>query len=391
MPTLNIAINVDGKPAKRVYVEHTWEVLGIRGSLGLYMTDNNGRVRDNGGNAGIDSSKDEAHIRILGQNSVARILNGKFPLMIFPIWVDKKVRDGVTINLNTAADKVDHFRILNLAMQNYEEVHRRFPPFSSLPNVDFPLGRQRTLQATKGQTERIGIVFPDNLFSDNPSDALAFCEPKSLTTGYPLIHLKDRNQSQPMFDKLFGTNGMSPTVIAGEFSHALHFSLLDSTARGAVEVNYVKFLLSEWLADRKPIHKMGKHTTALVAYIEAIDHFSLRLSLFVARFGNFRVDLPRDFVLAELKDTAPYWLAGSPQVGQLTGDNMRPLFTTSDDEGAIYGAIFLDFARRTTPATAVWAYFQSHALNFRQYQSWIHAHMPQHTAAIDAVAVTWSL
>ncbi|KAL4744757.1 hypothetical protein BDW72DRAFT_199281 [Aspergillus terricola var. indicus] len=311
MPTLQVAIEAAGDPVKRVYVEHIWKIPGtpISGPLGLYMTDDQGRVRDQDGNLGIDSfGTHQADIRILGQNSVARIVEGHGALLVTPVWVDCVIHNGSVINLNDPkAEKADHFRILNLAIKNYDEVHRSFPPFSR--NGDFPLGRQNTLQATKDQARRIEIVFPDNL-----PQRLAFCEPISMATSYSLIHLKGRQQN---FDnRLFGDAGERPTLIPSEFSHALHFSLLDGNTRGKAERQYVKFLLSQAARGAGPFHDMGIRTSATVAYIEAMDHFSSRFSEYLClRPGD--PNPTANFAPAELSATPPYWLPGAHQAGRL--------------------------------------------------------------------------
>lgn len=380
MPRLNVTINVNGRPAQRVYVEHI--VFGV--PIGLYMTDDQGRIRDNAGDLGIDSLTGNSDVRILGQNSVARILNGLVLGAMVPIWVDKPVRNGTTINLNTPGEYVDHFRILNLAIQNYDRVHRQFAPFSSLRNADFPLGKKRNLHDTKEQAKRIEIVFPDSL-----PQPLAFSEPKSLSTGFPLIHVKKNSEDE----RLFGTGGQRPTLIPAELSHALHFSLMTEAARDRITRDYVSFILSNLAGGGAGTHAVGVRTSYMVAYIEAMDHFSTRFSEFLrARISsNTGVALRRDFVTAELTGAGTYWLTGEPQVGVRTGRRMTPNFTGGDDEGAIYGAIFVDFASRVTLATAVGAYYQSRALTFGEYRTWIHNNRPRHTAAIDAVAQTWGL
>jgi hypothetical protein len=57
----------------------------------------------------------------------------------------------------------------------------------------------------------------------------------------------------------------------------------------------------------------------------------------------------------------------------MTANVVSPRFRGSDDdEGAIYGPIFLDFARRTTLTIAVEAHSGSQAISFGQYKSWVH-------------------
>ncbi|KAL4820350.1 hypothetical protein BDW67DRAFT_180731 [Aspergillus spinulosporus] len=294
MPTLQVTIQINGDPVKRVYVEHIWRipVTPISGPLGLYMTDDQGRVRDQDGNLGIDSfATDEADIRILGQNSVARIVEGHGALLVTPVWVDFVIRNESVVNLNDPnTEKADHFRILNLALKNYDEDHRDQGPGT--------------------------IVFPDNL-----AQPLVFCEPMSLAIGYPLIHLKGRNQS--FNDRLFGGAGQTPTLIPSEFSHALHFSLLDSNSRGQAERQYAKFLLSQIAGGAGPFHNMGTRTSTTVAYIEAMDHFSSRFSAYL----RLRPEDPNptgNFVSAELSVIPRYWLAGAHQAGKLVGDVVKP-------------------------------------------------------------------
>ncbi|KAL3430422.1 hypothetical protein BDV09DRAFT_199694 [Aspergillus tetrazonus] len=279
-------------------MEDTWDP-DLR-SLGLYMTDGQGRVRDQDGKLGINSSIiHQADIRILNQNSIARIVEGRGALLITPIWVDSVNHNGSVVNLNDPnAEKADHFRILNLALKNYDEVHRRFPPF--IRNGDFPLGKQNTFQATKDQARRIEIVFPDN-----PPQHLAFCEPMSLATGYPLIQLKGRNQD---FDnRLFGDAGAGPTLIPSELSHALHSCLLDGNTRVQAERQYVEFLLSRIASRVGPSHNMGIRTSAAIAYIEAMDHFSSRFSEYL-RLRPGDPNPTANFVSAELSVAPPYWL-----------------------------------------------------------------------------------
>jgi hypothetical protein len=378
MPQINVTIHVRGRAARRVYVEH----LAFGVPIGLYITDDQGRVRDNDGNLGISSLTANADIRILGQNSVARILQGGPAGSSLPLWVDKPCTDGVTHNLNTAGEHEDHFRILNRAVAAYDNVHRQFRPFSGLANPDFPLGRQARLDKTKDQAKRIEIVFPDQL-----PQPLAFSEPKSLSTGFPLIHVKTNAEDE----RLFGTGGQLPTIIPSELSHALHFSQFTDAGRSRITNDYVTFILSNMAGGGPGTHDIGIRTSPLVAFVEAMDHFSSRFSEFVRQGVSTATgaELRKAFFRAEL-DPASYWFTGR-QVGTRTGNVVTPAFTGGDDEGAIYGAIFLDFSRRAGMLTAVNAYYLSGALTFGEYRNWVIANIPQQTAAINAVAQTWGL
>ena len=104
MPTLKVNIEANGQPLRRAYVEHL--VLGVGGTM--YMTDDSGRVRSERGDVGIASFTAHADIRILCQNSVAKVLDGGTIGIPLAINQDKTVRDGDTVDLNTAAEQDDH-------------------------------------------------------------------------------------------------------------------------------------------------------------------------------------------------------------------------------------------------------------------------------------------
>src|ERR1051325_8314101 len=178
MSRLKVTIKVNGNPLRRTYVEH----LVGPAVIGLYMTDNSGRVRDKNGDQGIDSLTSTADIRVLCQNSVARVLAGN--RMNVMVWQDKNVGDVSSVKLNTNSEQDDHYAILNRCLLAYDVVFRQFQVFGDLPHPDFPLGRQSSLNATKDQQKRIELTFP----SQFPLGNLAFTEPACLSTGFPLIH-----------------------------------------------------------------------------------------------------------------------------------------------------------------------------------------------------------
>src|SRR4051794_110561 len=128
MPRLLATVQVFGNPLRRAYVEHI--VFGV--GTNMYMTDDSGRIRDENNNLGVDSLTNNADIRILCQNSVVKVLDGKFPLSPLPIAVnhDFTINNNTIININTTAEQVDHFRILNRCLAHYERVFRQFRPFS---------------------------------------------------------------------------------------------------------------------------------------------------------------------------------------------------------------------------------------------------------------------
>ena len=201
MPTLKVTVQVNGRPLRRAFVEHL--VLGV-GQNEMYMTDDRGRVRNENGDLGINSFTGNADIRILCQNSVVKVLDGNSPGVPLAVNQEKSVVDGSVVNLNTNAEQDDHYAILNRCLLAYDIVFRQFRPFSDAPHPDFPLGRQSSLRATKDRSKRIEVSFPSRF----PLGHLAFSEPKSVATGYPLIHIRSRASD----GRLFGENGRQAHV-----------------------------------------------------------------------------------------------------------------------------------------------------------------------------------
>ena len=66
----------------------------------------------------------------------------------------------------------------------------------------------------------------------------------------------------------------------------------------------------------------------------------------------------------------------------------------SDDEGSVYGCIFVDFARRVGLSTAVNAFLRSAAsgaTTFGEYKTWIRNNAREHLTALEAAQQTWGL
>jgi len=362
MPRLTVTIQVNNEPLKRGYVEHIWRFGPLGVPIQLYMTDDKGEFSFN-------SQTNDADIRILGQNSVARIVEGGGALFVADIWIDKKVENNDVVRLDTRQEKVQQFQILNRALEHYDSVHRKFVPFSHLPDPKFPLGKQSTLQKTKDQARRIEIVYPDNL----PQE-LAFVEPKSFRTSYPLVHLKGPGQGR----------GDGSYPLPHELAHALHFAMLNDDQRGDVELNYIRFLVGDIISGGCGHHGFNIQTTPMVAYIEAFGLFSQRFARYQASSEAQGAALHTAFVQAELQrsDTARIVISNAP---------IQPAFMRDDVEGAVYGAIFVHFASLAGLTTAVEAFYRSQAVTFDQYHSWILANMAPHAAAIRTVKNTWGL
>jgi hypothetical protein len=397
MPRLQVTVQVNGNALRRVYVEHLFFGAGV----GMYMTDDAGRVRDNAGDLGIDSSTPSADIRIWCQNSVARVLDGR----VFNVAVsqDKGIVNGSTVNLNTNAEQDDHYAILNRALLAYDVIFRQFRPFSHLDEPDFPLGRQQRLSDTKDQQKRIEISYP----SQFPLGNLAFVEPRSASTSYPLLHIRNRTTD----GRLFGESGSLPTLIPSEIAHTLHFSRFTTNRRQQIETDYIGWITTDIANGGSGTHAPGVPTSAKVAYIEALDHFALSFAEYIRQvvqggtstritFTNLTPQIRQDFLAREVGGS-PVVSSGLPGGGPIatlnSSGNIVPnpaLVGAGDDEGAIYGCIFLDFARRVGLLSAVNAYFQSAAdgaITFGSYRNWIKDNRPQRLPDLEAAQQTWGL
>lgn len=391
MPTIKVTVHVDGRPLRRAYVEHATS-LGFVSSE-FYLTDNEGRVRDKDGNLGIETMFGSADLRIHCQNTVIRVHDGA--RVMIPVTQDKSgIRDGDVINLNTDAEQHAHYAILNRCLLTYDNIIRRFRPFSGLRNPDFPLGRKSALRATREQPQRLNLSYPSHF----PLASAAFVEPFSLPDGYPLIQIKDRTVD----GRLFGENGAVPTLIPAELSHACHFALLPASVRGKVSGDYLGWIALDTANGGDGRHRIGKRTSPMVAYVEAFDHFVHRLAEFI------RVTLQRStsslmqsqtLTAAQYRQFLDAEVAGTTtgrRVAQLdAAGNIRPSGAVNpDDEGTIYGCIFIDFARRTSLTEAVNAYLLSAkdgAITIGQYRNYLATKKPRLLPAFDAARATWGL
>lgn len=403
MPRINFTVSLrvgnTTTPLKRVYVEHIAFGLRFPGSQ-LYLTDENGNVRDGLGNLGIDAFPNpltgNIDVRIICHNSIVKIPNG--PLDHFK---DFNVTDGgsLTITRANSAGNFNHFRILNRCFEVHDKVLRQFGVF----NMDFPLGRSRSLDDTRKRRKRIEISFP-SLLAVN----YTFVEPKSIHTGFPIIHIGENDGPNPLNSPDNRLFGRFPILIPAELSHGLHFSNLSETQRHEITVTYGRFLMSDFVLGGGGTHEILKDTDPTVAFIEAFDHFTHRFDAFISLNPSLTGSTLRNgFISSELSTNDRFSLNGTNVIGfgTLNGSFSRGRFTPNPEfltrgsrsstsiEGAVYGAIFIDFARRPGVGlrTVVEAYIKSKALSFGEFRSWINTNKPNLSATLDQVKLNWTL
>ena len=406
---LRATIQVNGRPLRRAYVEHRYF-----GGARMYMTDEEGRFRQGDG---IDTDSAEADIRIFCQNPVARVVDGDFANL--GVKQDRKVRDGEVVDLNLNSHQDDYYAILNRLQIAYEVVFRPLPYFQSLPNPNFPLGRASTLRITRDQHKRIDVVYPDHSVSPR-----AWVEPKRLLDYYPLMHLPHRT-TEPG-NKLFGESGAQPTLISSELAHALHFSTLTFDQRGQVQGAYLQYITSDLVAGGDGSHTLYKRTSPQVAFIEALDWFSNTFHEFLRQHqgGSSTLVAPGPITAAVRREYLDFmWTSLTRSVIQRTQplpDSAvdlagvvprfpipgaahlaetirrsrifrRPVVTGSDVEGAVFGAIFVDFAWAVGLPLAASIYFEAGALDFGRYQRYVNDQYPQHADRLETVREFWDL
>lgn len=403
MPRINFKVNIKigpvTSPLKRVYVEHIAFGLRVPGSQ-LYMTDEAGNVRDGSGNLGIDAMPNfltgKIDVRIICHNSVVKVPNG-----ILDHFKDFSVADGgsIVISFANSPGNFNNFKILNRCFEVHHSTFRQFGVFNS----DFPLGKKRGLDDTRKSRKRIEVFFP-SLLAVN----LAFVEPKSIHTGFPIIHIGQNDGTNPLNsieDRIFGDD---PTLIPAELSHALHFSTLSEIQRHDITVKYGKFIASDLILGGGGTHHMLKDTDPLVAFVEAFDHFIHRFERYIRKNPTLSGPALRNAFIKYELETRHVFLLNNQNVigfGTLNGTLSRGNFTPNQNflsngtrsatsiEGTVYAALFLDFARRPGVGlrTVVNAYVKSKALSFGEFRSWINSNAPNLSATLNQVKQNWTL
>jgi hypothetical protein len=408
---VKVKLEVDGAPLRRAYVEHI--VLGA--GTDMYITDLEGRVRDKNFDEGIESLTPNADIRIICQNPITRVNDGNN--FNIGVYQDRSIQDGDLINLRTPAGQHDYYNILNQTQIVYEIIHQPLSFFQNLPDPDFPLGRQDDLRATRDQAKRIDLIFPDHSVAP-----LSWTEPKRLGDNFPLLHIKSRAEET----QLFGDGGEFAVLIPHELTHAMHFATLSEAQRGNAQDKYANFILTSPFSGLGPFHQLRARTTPEVAYIEAGGFFGENFAglLMLNQGGrqlqpqpiteaiqaqfvfeewfqrtqfNFPINVIETEAIRRLSKLVRrfFRIPASPPPTTfpiaLNRQFRKPAFTGGDVEGAVYGAIFVDFAASVGLDFAASSYFKANAITFGEYRDFINQNHPEHAATLETVRVFWGL
>jgi hypothetical protein len=378
MSLVTAFITENGNPLRRAYVEHTGP-FGI-GSLGFTLTDSNGSFTFEAG-----AFASEIDIRIHAQNTVVRALHGaEFNR---PLSINKHVKNGDRINIIASADHWDHFRILNIMQEIYDKVWRQFAPYEN--RGDYPLGKKNTVRESFASNTRIELSFPDQ-FNPDPNSH-NWVEPAGASNDMnSLMHIRDINP------QLFSSPTNAWGVLSHEAGHAMHFSALPPAKRVEIEARYLGYIATHL---GHSDHGLNIPTDSFIAYIEAIGIFSERFffyNLFIEPTLTGR-ELRRSFTRDELglqrmRADGSGNIPNFRPVAQANANSFTPLITGNNKEGAVYGAIFLDFGKRIGLKSVVNYVLASGATTFAEFRSHvIGKNVAEHTAAINAVSATWGM
>jgi hypothetical protein len=370
-------------------------------------------------------------------------------LVPWDVWLDRNVEDGDMVTIS--GGQADYFRVMNRCLKLYDDLYLQFQFFNELPDPEFPMARAASLSDTKNKNALIRVIYQDRLPQEyafvDPIGGLS----ANMALGWPVIHVKDRYEDP----RLFGDFSWNPILIPSEFAHALHFSMLSGTTRTAIAAGYSAWLCWDVASGQDGTHDLTQVTDTTVAFIEAMDHFSHRFADFIqsVRSGNLtaaRLEQRLKLLAEELDERAEDFqttvVAGEgvqvvmkfsdrefrttdvhidrvfPFVEpDVDGPTLRRAFLTyelspfahelspagminqggglvassacqgADVEGAIYGAICLDFAQRVSLLRAMNTVWRSGAITFADYRAWIDANRSELSADLDEVAEKWGL
>jgi hypothetical protein len=333
------------------------------------------------------------------------------------IFEDFNVATGDVVDVGSF---VSHFAILAQAQDVYDTVWRQFRPYNRDSRGPFPLGRKPSVKDTFAQSPTCEAAFPDQF----PIATLTFVEPVGVfNNSMPIVHVKTD-------DRLFGTATDDPSLMPHELGHVFTWAAQTSGTRTVLESSYLAYLTAQAATGGAVTHSFDQTTSPLVAWIEAGGIFSERFFFFAKLVapqltgGPLRTAFVND-ELATDRSLPDVLLDASPRAGQF-GTGLRlapgippgavppidpallvrlrgrqpvaalqaltPSLTGNDVEGAVYGAVYLDFARRVGLREAVGLVIESNATTFAEFQAYVHGRgNDAWTTAIDAVAAVWGM
>lgn len=378
---IRVTVTLDGKPLRYTFISHTPDFKDPIFAL----TDGNGVAR-------IGEVSPSAHINVIvhAHNLAVRMLDGTNPSLSELSLRFKNKTNGSTLNITRANKKhFPHYEIMDRCYDVYETVFRSIPPFNSRSRQVYPYGGANDPVHEQKRKPRVDCRFPEALAPGK----LPWVQPQSVMSGVPLMHIKPQRTDT----RLFGTPTRPATTIPHEFAHAMHFATLSRFTRWELAVRYGVWIAGELRHGRSGTHRTNKRTAPLIAFIEAMGIFSQRFYFFAkdVRPELSGAPLRAAFVDDELSASPSLKtvLPGYVQIGTRRPDGtIKPRLTGSATEGAVYGAIFLDFASRANLADAVNMYLRCGGFDFDDFVKYGRTRRDgRFRADLKAVGTTWRM
>lgn len=378
---IRVQVQLAGAPLRHTFVSYTPAFENPQ----IELTNQDGFVTFKGMKA---SSRIDVVVHV--QNLAVRVLKGDTAGVTELSLRFRNRTNGAVCNI-TAADttRFDHFKVMDRCYDVYQTVFLPVPPFNGASRRRFPFGGASREPHELKRSPQIDCRFPE----EDVTGKLPWVQPQSLFTGVPLIHLK----SQAVDARLFGTARRKATAIPHEFAHAIHFASMPGGTRARLALRYGVWIAKELLAGRSGTHRTEKSTAPLIAFVESIGIFSQRFFFFATEVepGLRGAALRRAFVEDELSDSPALAkiLPGYKRIATRGVDGViRPRLTGEKVEGAVYGAIFLDFAGRTSLSTALNLFLRCHGFSFDDYAKFARKQRSgKYRSDLDAVAKTWKM
>lgn len=377
---LRVTVELDRSPLRHAFVSHQPDF----GDPIVAMTDTDGVAT-----FPTLRRSDEIDVIVHAHNLAVRMLDGTSPAVSEVALRFRNKTHGDTLNISPRNKKqFHHYVIMQRCYEVYETVFRPIAPFAGPSRGVYPFGGAKEPAYEHRRNPRVDCRFPETLMPGK----LPWVQPQSVTSGRPLMHLKGPTQDA----RLLGNRRRPATTVAHEYAHALHFSLLPKLKRWELAAKYAIWIGKELANGRSGTHRTNKKTSPLIAYIEAIGIFSQRFWLYATEVEPDLTgrELRAAFVDDELGPSPALadLMPGYVPIATRTARGIRPKLRGASTEGAVYGAIFLDFADRTDLATAANTYLRSGAFTAG---SWVDhaATIRKHRFAADVGAVesTWRL
>lgn len=261
----------------------------------------------------------------------------------------------VAFDVADAAHYAEALAIAAAIESAYREVFARFTPLRGRGLSVAP--PRLTSEGSGGSKASFSVLYPDR----SPA-VVSFVEPSAPPRGTPRMRLKHRD-SDP---RLLGDRGAPAILIPHELAHALHFALMPVRWRLWIEARYATWIAGQVARGGDARHNVHVRTSPLVAWLEAFGVFAERFWMFQSQHPHLQGDaLDSAFVSHESSAVAHWRLAPDTRPSSPLRD--------VDVEGVVYRLVFVEYAQRTSLATAINLYLRSGSRGVRSYAGFVAA------------------